>query len=188
MPLAHTKLTRPLFAAAMLGLALAHSSMAQTATPERIEAVAQSGKHVMPFDLKQTQHVFNKTEKGGVQQVIAKDPKNSQQIELIRQHLTKISGEFSRGDFADPAKIHGKDMPGLAALRTAKPGQLHVQYQALPEGAEITYSTEEAVLTAAIHQWFDAQLVDHGPDATPGMNHCAMHDIQKMHEMNGMQP
>ena len=141
----------------------------------------------MPFDLKQTQHVFDKTETGGVQQVIVKDPSNSKQIDLIRQHLTKISGEFSHGDFSDPEKIHGKDMPGLAALRTAKPGQLHVQYKELPDGAEITYSAEDKSLITAIHQWFDAQLADHGPDAMPGMNHGNMHnmhDMQKMHDMH----
>jgi hypothetical protein len=182
MPFARTKIT--LFIATVLGLALAHPSLAQTPTPERIDEVAQRGKHVMPFDLKQTQHIFTKTEKGGVQKVIARDPKNSQQIGLIRQHLTKISGEFSHGDFSDPAKIHGKDMPGLAALRTAKPGQLLVQYQTLPDGAEITYSTEDPALTAAIHQWFDAQLADHGSDAMPGMDHGSMHDMQKMHDMH----
>jgi hypothetical protein len=148
----------------------------------------------MPFDLKQTQHVFDKTETGGVQQVIVREPGNSKQIELIRQHLTKISGEFSHGDFSDPEKIHGKEMPGLAALRTAKPGQLQVQYKELPKGAEIIYSTEDKALITAIHQWFDAQLADHGPaDAMPGMNHGNMqkmhtvpnmHDMQKMHDMH----
>jgi hypothetical protein len=182
MTLTNNKIT--LFAITMLGLTLAHSALAQTASPARINEVAQRGQHVMPFDLKQTQHIFTKTENGGVQQVIARDPNNSQQIEMIRQHLTKISGEFSHGDFSDPAKIHGKDMPGLAALRTAKPGQLHVQYQELPAGAEITYSAEEPALTTAIHQWFDAQLADHGPDAMPGMDHGAMHDMEKMHDMH----
>jgi hypothetical protein len=84
-------------------------------------------------------------------------------------------------------------MPGLAALRTAKQGQLHVQYKELPNGAEITYSAEDKALITAIHQWFDAQLADHGSDAVPGMNHGNMqkmhvmpnmhHDMQKMHDM-----
>jgi predicted restriction endonuclease len=171
-----------LFATAILGLVLTQSALAQTANPERLEEVTQRGTHVMPFDHKQTQHIFNKTETGGVQQVIVKDPGNSKQIELIRQHLTNISGEFSHGDFSDPEKIHGKDMPGLAALRTAKPGQLHVQYKELPDGAEITYSADDKTLVTAIHQWFDAQLADHGPDAMPGMNHGDMHTMHDMHK------
>jgi hypothetical protein len=173
-----------LIATAILGLTLSHAALSQPASPERIDEVRQRGMHVMPFDLEQTQHIFNKTETGGVQQVIVKDPGNSKQIELIRQHLTKISGEFSHGDFSDPEKIHGKGMPGLATLRTAKPGQLHVQYKELADGAEITYSAEEKALVAAIHEWFDAQLADHGHDAMPGMNHG---DMQKMHNMHDME-
>lgn len=115
-----------LIATAMLGLVLIQTALAQPASPERLNEVTQRGMHVMPFDLKQTQHVFDKTETGGVQQVIFRDAGNSKQIELIRQHLTKISGEFSRGDFSNPEKIHGKEMPGLAVVRTAKEGQLHV--------------------------------------------------------------
>ena len=182
----NTKIT--LIATAILGLTITHAALAQEPTsPERLNEVTQRGMHVMPFDLKKTQHVLEKTETGGVQQVIVKDTGNSKQIELIRQHLTKISEEFSHGDFSDPEKIHGKDMPGLAALRTAKPGQLQVQYKELPDGAEITYSAEDKALITAVHEWFDAQLADHGPDAMPGMNHGnmqTMHDMQKMHDMH----
>ena len=78
-------------------------------------------------------------------------------------------------------------MPGLAALRTAKPGQLHVQYKDLPNGAEITYTVDDKTLIDAVHLWFDAQLADHGPNAMPGMDHGymhTMHDMQKMHDMH----
>jgi hypothetical protein len=174
-----------LFASAILGLTLTCVALAQEpVSTERLNEVTQRGMHVMPFDLKQTQHVFDKTETGGVQRVIVKDSGNRKQIELIRQHLTKISGEFSHGDFSNPEKIHGKDMPGLAALRTAKPGQLQVRYKDLPNGAEISYSAEDKSLITAVHEWFDAQLADHGPDAMPGMNHNNMHDMQKMHDMH----
>ena len=78
----NAKLT--LIATAILGLTLTHTVLAQPAGPERLNEVTQRGVHVMPFDLKQTQHIFTKTETGGVQQVIVKDPNNSKQIELIR--------------------------------------------------------------------------------------------------------
>lgn len=171
-----------LIASAILGLTLTHAALAQPASPERLNEVTQRGMHVMPFDLKKTQHIFDKTETGGVQQVIVRAPGNNKQIELIRQHLTKISGEFSRGDFSDPEKIHGKDMPGLATLRAAKSGQLYVQYKELADGAEITYSAEDKSLIAAIHDWFNAQLADHGNDAMPGMNHGNMHDMHDSHK------
>ncbi len=171
-----------LFVTVMLGLMLTQPTLAQTANPERSEEVTQRGMRVMPFDLKQTQHIFTKTETGGVQQVIARSPSNTRQIELIRQHLTKISQEFSHGDFSNPAKIHGQDMPGLAELRNAKLGQFHVEYKELNNGAEITYSSKDPGLISAIHRWFDAQLADHGPDAIPGHPHGAMHNMNSMHK------
>ena len=126
----NTKLT--LIATAILGLTLPHAVLAQPASPERLNEVTQRGMHVMPFDLKQTQHVFDKTETGGVQQVIVKDTGNSKQIELIRQHLTKISGEFSHGDFSDPEKIHGKDMSGTGCITHSQTGTTSYSIQRAP--------------------------------------------------------
>jgi hypothetical protein len=142
-----------------------------TAPPERIHEVAERGSHVMPFELQRTQHVFTKTRSGGVQRVVVRDPTDSTQIALIREHLTKISTDFRKGDFSDPAKIHGESMPGLAALRSAKPGQMKIAYRELPDGGEITYSSRSPTLIKAVHAWFDAQLMDHGPDAVPGHSH-----------------
>ncbi|MGZ8907826.1 MAG: aspartate carbamoyltransferase [Methylobacter sp.] len=171
---------QPIFLfAALLVLAFTQSAFAQAASPERLEEVTQRGMHVMPFDLKQTQHIFSKTETGGIQQVIVRSSPNTQQVKLIRQHLSKISQEFTRGDFSNQAKIHGQDMPGLAELRKAEPGQLHVEYKELEKGAEITYFSKEPNLIDAIHRWFDAQLADHGSDAIPGNPHGAMHNMHK---------
>jgi len=148
---------------------------AEKASEGRLDEVAKRGAHVMPFNLEQTTHVFSKTEKGGLQQVIVKDSSNAEQIKLIREHLSKISQEFRQGDFSDPAKIHGEDMPGLAELRTATPGQIKIVYKELPNGAEIDYSTDDPKLVEAIHQWFDAQLSDHARHAVPGHPHHLMH-------------
>ena len=147
----------------------------EKASEARLDEVAQRGSHVMPFALEQTTHVFTKTEKGGVQQVIVKDKANTGQIKLIREHLTKISHEFTQGDFSNPAKIHGDTMPGLDALRKAKPGQIKIGYKELADGAEITYSTDVTSLIHALHQWFDAQLSDHSRHAVSGHANHSMH-------------
>src|SRR5262249_32554957 len=97
----------------------------------RQEEVATKGAQVMPFDLEQTMHVFQPLEDGGLQTVTAKDPAHSQQIALIQAHLQEEAAKFRQGDFSDPAKIHGEDMPGLAALR-AGAGHIDVQYTPLP--------------------------------------------------------
>ncbi|MDP1615092.1 MAG: aspartate carbamoyltransferase, partial [Methylococcales bacterium] len=152
-------LTIATFLVAALATIPAHAE--EKASEQRLDEVAQRGSHVMPFNLEQTTHVFSKTGKGGVQQVIVKDPSNTEQIKLIREHLTKISHEFKQGNFSDPAKIHGDTMPGLDELRKAKPNEINIVYKELPNGAEIDYSTDMPVLINAIHQWFDAQLSDH---------------------------
>ncbi|MDD5034165.1 MAG: aspartate carbamoyltransferase [Methylococcaceae bacterium] len=143
----------------------------ETATEARLDEVARRGAQVMPFDLEQTQHIFSKTEQGGVQQVIVKDRSDAEQIELIRDHLSKISGEFARGDFSGPAKIHGEDMPGLAELKKARPGQIEVEYQELTNGAQIEYTANDSNGVDAIHRWFDAQLSDHARHAKSGHTH-----------------
>ncbi len=152
-----------------------HSVFAlEPASAARIDEVARLGKHVMPFDLDKTLHIFSKTKTGGLQQVIAKDPRNHSQIKRIRTHLTKIAADFKQADFSDPEKIHGKNMPGLALLRQTQAGDMSIHYQTLPNGAEITYSTQKPELILAIHQWFDAQLNDHDRHATMHSQHHMM--------------
>jgi len=148
----------------------------EKASEERLDEIVQRGIHVMPFDLELTTHVFSKTATGGVQKVIVKKADDCEQIKLIREHLSKISAEFQQGDFSNPAKIHGDDMAGLDELRKAKPKQVNIEYQDLPNGAKITYSTDAPLLITAIHQWFDAQLSDHARHAISGHANHKMHN------------
>lgn len=147
------------------------------ATEARLDEVERLGRHVMPFNLEQTLHVFSKIKTGGLQQVIVKDPLAKDQINLIREHLTQIAKDFKQSNFSDPEKIHGKDMPGLKALQAAKKGDISIQYQEIPEGAEILYTSDNLDLVNAIHQWFDAQLSDHARHAT--MHHQMHHQDSK---------
>ncbi|MDE0393988.1 MAG: aspartate carbamoyltransferase [Gammaproteobacteria bacterium] len=129
----------------------------------RRAAVAAAGSRVMPFDLDATVHVFEKTGFGGIQQVVAEtgDPR---QIALIREHLELEAGRFARGDFHDPAMVHGPEMAGLHRLVMGHE-RLSVEYGEIDRGAEIVYRSEDPSLVAAIHAWFDAQLRDHGEHA-----------------------
>jgi hypothetical protein len=131
----------------------------------RQEEVAKRGAKVMPFDLEQTTHVFQKLDDGGLQKVVVKDPANKKQIALIQAHLKEESEKFRRGDFSDPAKIHGEDMPGLAQLK-AGAAKVDIRYTTLPDGAQIRYTAKDSKLVTALHQWFAAQLSDHGHHAT----------------------
>jgi len=127
--------------------------------------VAARGAKVMPFDLEQTTHVFEKLDDGGLQKVVVKDAANKKQIVLIQSHLKEESERFRKGDFSDPAKIHGEDMPGLAQLK-AGAAKIDIRYTSLPDGAQIRYTAKDSKLVTALHQWFSAQVSDHGHHAS----------------------
>jgi hypothetical protein len=145
--------------------------MKMMADAQRQAAVSERGKDVMPFSLPATTHIFTKTAEGGVQQVVAKKADDAAQVKLVREHLQAIRAQFLAGDFSGPSHIHGMDMPGLAELRAAKPGQIEIAYRETSAGAELNYKTANATLVGALHQWFDAQLSDHGKDAQAGHAH-----------------
>jgi len=128
------------------------------------EHVHQMGPSVMPFDLAKTTHIFQMTESGGVERVIVRDATAEDQVALIQKHLQHEAKAFQRGDYSDPASLHGADMPGLRDLE-AGAGWIKVSYAALPNGAEISFETTDLHLLTAIHRWFGAQLSEHGSDA-----------------------
>ena len=133
------------------------------ATEERQAEVAEAGEAVMPFDLDATTHIFEKVETGGVQRVVA-DTDDPEQVSLIRSHLIEEAERFTRGDFHDPAMIHGDDMPGLHALVIGH-DRVSIGYREIDRGAEITYESGDPELVEGIHLWFDAQVSDHGEHA-----------------------
>lgn len=131
-------------------------------TPQ--EQVHQMAHSVMPFDISKTVHIFKMTEFGGIQQVIVKDPGSIDQIAFIQQHLLHEAERFQRGDYSDPAKLHGTQMPGLKELQVGS-SEIKVSYATLPTGAELTFKTTDLHFLTAIHRWFGAQLSEHGADA-----------------------
>ena len=133
----------------------------EAALAQRQKDVAVKGSSVMPFDLAETTHTFTDRTDGGVQTVTANDPADSRNIKLIQSHLREEQAKFARGEFTDPAAIHGADMPGLADLK-AGAARIRVRYTPLADGARLTYATTEPRLVAALHAWFAAQTMDHG--------------------------
>ena len=153
--------------AVLATLGILRAAGAFTSQETRQEEVAERGAEVMPFDLEKTTHVFEPTRTGGVQQVVADDPSDGEQVALIRAHLREEAEAFRRGDLSDPAKIHGQDMPGLEKLQ-AGAAEIDIRYSELPDGAQIEYETSDPALVSALHEWFDAQLSDHGGHAEGG--------------------
>jgi hypothetical protein len=134
---------------------------------DRRAEVARRGAEVMPFDLDATRHTFTKTSTGGVQLVTALDANDRDQVDLVRHHLREERERFSRGDFTDPATIHGMDMPGVSELSEGYE-RVVVNYEDRPGGASLVYTTDDPDLIRAVHAWFDRQVMDHGVHARSG--------------------
>ncbi len=128
------------------------------------EHVHHMSHDVMPFEMAKTLHIFKMTETGGVQKVIARDPQATDQIALIRRHLQHEAARFQRGNFGDPAALHGVDMPGLKELE-ARASEIKVEFAELPTGAQLRFTVPDVALLTSLHRWFGAQLSQHGADA-----------------------
>ncbi len=166
-PTSGTRRLRTILVSAAAGIVLAGSIAFAAGAfdgPDRQQLVADRGGEVMPFDLDATTHYFEPSEDGGLETVLADDPSDSEQIELIQQHLREEAAAFARGEFDDPAQIHGEDMPGLATLE-AKADEIGIEYFSRDDGAEIRFTTDDPILVTALHDWFAAQTSDHGAHA-----------------------
>ncbi|SMC63449.1 hypothetical protein SAMN05661093_01060 [Kibdelosporangium aridum] len=156
--------------AALLCLAvLGTACSAPTSDPgtDRQAQVAEKGQSVMPFDLDKTTHRFTPREDGLLQEVFADTPDDTNQINLIREHIATEADRFRRGDFSDPATIHGTAMPGLAELSSSAT-KITIAKADLPNGASLTFRTTDPALVKALHVWSEAQVADHGKHAEHG--------------------
>ncbi len=139
----------------------------EKASPKQVDEVQQRTQQVIPYDLEQTQMTFTRTVHGGVQHVIAKSPDNTRQIKLIQENLQKMANDFRKGDFSVTERIHGAEMPGLVQLKKAEKDDIKYEYKELPNGAQIHYTTEYPQYVQALHEWFDAQMKEHGNAVVP---------------------
>jgi len=146
-------------AAILLGFPATHPSA--QAVQEHVHSASHA---VMPFDISRTVHIFKMTELGGTESVVTRDPAATDQRDLIREHLRHEAAEFRKGNYSDPATLHGAGMPGIAELQKGA-AHVRVSFSYLPNGASITFETPDIGLLTAIHRWFGAQLSEHGSDA-----------------------
>ncbi|WP_262965699.1 aspartate carbamoyltransferase [Methylobacter psychrophilus] len=143
------------------------ASALEKVNPKQVDEVQQRTRQVVPYALDKTTMTFTKTVHGGVQHVVAKSADNTRQIKLIQENLLKMANDFRKGDFSVTEHIHGTIMPGLTQLKKAETDDIKYQYEALPNGAQIHYSTEYPQYVQALHEWFDAQMSEHGNEAIP---------------------
>jgi len=143
-----------------LSFAAAVSACGGTDVPRDAQLIDERAAEVMPFDLDKTAHTFEKLPTGGVQTVVVIESGDADQVALIQGHLLDEAEMFRRGDYSDPAVIHGMDMPGLEELRAGY-REIAVEYFELDDGARLVYTTSDDTLVDALHRWFDRQMMDH---------------------------
>lgn len=133
----------------------------------KLDKLNQNMQKAVPYSLNKTLQSFSKTVHGGVQHVVVKSVDDTAQIKLIQAHLLKLVERLRKGDFSDSETLHGVDMAGLAQLKRAKTDDIKFEYKALENGGQIHYSTEYPQFVGALHEWFDAQISEHGNLAPP---------------------
>ncbi|MEU7281779.1 aspartate carbamoyltransferase [Streptomyces sp. NPDC045431] len=137
---------------------------AEPSAQDRQRQVARNGASVMPFDLERTTHHFRSSPDGLLQEVRSDVPGDAEQVRLIREHLAHEAERFRRGDFGDPARIHGTAMPGLEEL-AAGAERIEIGYADRRDGASLRFRTADPALVDALHRWAAAQTSDHGDHA-----------------------
>ncbi|MGR9086471.1 MAG: aspartate carbamoyltransferase [Gammaproteobacteria bacterium] len=151
-----------------IGLFLfAVAAYAQEESSLKREEVQQRRELEVPYDVDKTLQTFTKTVHGGVQHVVVKSEGDMQQVRLIQDYLRQLVNEFRKGDFTGTERLHGAKMPGLIQLKKAETDDIFYEFQSLPNGAQIHYSSEYPQYVQALHEWFDAQMGEHGNAVVP---------------------
>jgi hypothetical protein len=91
---------------------------------EHIKEVAQHqadvekhGAEAMGFPHEKTSHHFRLHSDGGAIEVTVNDSKDSQNMQAIRSHLTRIVTMFSNGEFSIPTFVHDQVPPGVLVMK-----------------------------------------------------------------------
>jgi hypothetical protein len=114
----------------------------------------------MGFSQTTTTHHFILTPSGGIVQVTANDPNNTEQIKTIQMHLKHIAGMFSEGDFAIPHFVHDQTPPGVSTMMELK-GAIRYSAESMSNGGRINIETSSPDGVAAIHDFLRFQIKDH---------------------------
>ena len=126
----------------------------------RQQGVDERGDHVMGFDHTKTTHHFFLTPTGGVIEVSANSPDDSESRDAIRSHLAHIATMFAEGDFEAPMLIHDQVPPGVPVMKRDRK-QIAWTYEDTPAGGRVIAATKNADDLAAIHEFLRFQIEDH---------------------------
>jgi hypothetical protein len=122
-------------------------------------ALQTRGAAAMGVDQYTSTHRFEDLPDGGRIE-LQRDTEDAEGIAAIRTHLQHIAAAFARGDFATPAMVHMREVPGTAGM-AARAGAIRYEYRGLPRGGEVVITTRDPEAIRAIHAFLAFQRSDH---------------------------
>jgi hypothetical protein len=122
----------------------------------------------MGFSQTQTTHHFFLQKDGGVIQVEANDPKDTQNRDLIRTHLAQIAKAFAAGDFSSPMVVHDVAPDGVPVMQRLK-GGIKYTFEQTSQGGRVHIHTANPEALEAIHQFIRFQIREHETGDSPNV-------------------
>ncbi len=122
--------------------------------------VDKRGDKAMGFSHETNTHHFLMFKDGGAIQVVPNDPKDADDLKMVRDHLQMIAGMFASGDFRLPMFIHDTTVPGTQTMKKLK-SEISYKYEEIPNGAQVRLTTANPKGLQAIHNFMRFQIKDH---------------------------
>ena len=122
--------------------------------------VEKHGDEAMGFPHDKTTHHFRLYSDGGAIEVTVNDPKDSQNMQAIRSHLTHIVAMFSQGDFSIPMFVHDEVPPGIPVMKE-KRAEIAYSFEELSTGGRVRIKTTNPDALKAVHEFLRFQIGDH---------------------------
>ena len=120
----------------------------------------ERGEHAMGFSQTATTHHFVLKPDGGVIQVEANDPKDTDSRDNIRMHLGHIARAFQNGDFDIPMFVHDTIPPGVPEMKRLQK-QIRYSFEERPNGERVAISSTDKDALTAIHKFLRFQIQEH---------------------------
>ena len=114
----------------------------------------------MGFSQAGTTHHFILTGSGGIIQVTANNPKDSDTVSTIHAHMKRIAEMFSEGNFTIPHFVHDQTPPGVETMKELK-SSIRYSPETLNNGARVNIETASPTALSAIHDFLRFQIKDH---------------------------
>jgi hypothetical protein len=131
----------------------------------------QRGDQAMGFSAAKTTHHFRLFADGGVIEVQANDPKDTDTRDQIRMHLSHIASMFADGNFNIPMFIHDTTPPGVPTMTKLR-AEIHCQFEQTPLGGRVRIKTENPQALDAVHAFLLFQIIEHETGDSARVGHA----------------